>query len=394
MSCGLYGDNKRQPPSAPPPHTAQSAAKRTCLCAATPAATDLQATEQGNGSALIQDFKVAIFSAQPYVLEYLQRPLEAAIDRANLRFIEARLDKQTAELAHGCAAVCLFVNDACDGEVVEVLAKAGVKFITMRCAGFDKVDLGACAKHGIQVLRVPAYSPRTVAEHAFALAFTLARELHHQLPRVRVGNYTLNGIVGFELSRKTYGVVGTGNIGVELIRLLKCLDGRILAYDPYPSEEAKKLGVEFVSLEQLLQESDLVSLHCPLMPSTFHLINKERLDLMKPSAILINVSRGGLIDTNDLIAALEGNQLHGVAMDVYENEGNLFDQDFVELSSRDRMHAWDRRWAYLKSLPQVVVTPHSAFLTREALKNIADTTVENLRDCALGRPLRNEVKPR
>lgn len=321
----------------------------------------------------------------------MQEPLEKAFPADSLRWVEAKLDKNTAELAHGYQAICAFVNDCLDAEVVEVLARVGVKFVAMRCAGFDKVDLAACQEQGIKVVRVPAYSPRTVAEHAFTLAFCLARHIQLQVPRVREGNYTLNGLIGFELSGKTYGVVGTGNIGIEMIKLLRCLGGRILCHDPYPSEEAKSLGVEYVELEQLLGEADLVSLHCPLMPATFHLMNAERLALMKPTAILVNVSRGGLIDTNALLPALESNQLGGVGMDVYENEGNLFDEDWSEVSSRERMKKWDRRWAYLKSLPQVILTPHSAFLTQEALAGIAGTTIDNLRDCALGRPLANQV---
>ncbi|PSC71755.1 D-lactate dehydrogenase [Micractinium conductrix] len=343
---------------------------------------------------LLKDFCVAVFSAQTYVKDYLEGPLRATVEPKNLRFIEARLDSVTAELAHGCQCVCLFVNDNCDAKAVDVLADKGVRFIAMRCAGFDKVDLEACARRGIRVVRVPAYSPRSVAEHAFALSFALARELHNQIPRVKAGNYTLNGIVGIELSFKTYGVVGTGNIGIEMIKLLRCLGGRILAFDPYPSEEAKSLGAEYVTLEQLLAESDLVSLHCPLMASTFNLLNAERLQLMKPSALLINVSRGGLINTNALLDALERNQLRGAAMDVYENEGNLFDEDFTQYASKDRMTKWDRQWTMLKSLPNVIVTPHSAFLTQEALRNIADTTAENVRDCASGGTLRNEVLPR
>ncbi|PRW33160.1 D-lactate dehydrogenase [Chlorella sorokiniana] len=344
--------------------------------------------------AKVPNFKVAIFSAQSFVEDFLQEPLEKAFEEDHLKWIEARLDKETAELANGYDAVCLFVNDSCDASVVDVLAAGGVKFIAMRCAGFDRVDLSRCAHHGIRVVRVPAYSPRTVAEHAFALAFGLARHLQLQVQRVKMGNYTLNGLIGFELSGKTYGVVGTGKIGIEFIKLLRCLDGRVLAYDPYPSDEAIALGAEYVPLEQLLRESDLVSLHCPLFESNFHLMNQERLRMMKPTSILINVSRGGLVDTNALIVALEQNTIGAVGMDVYEDESRLFDEDWVEVSTKDRMHKWDRRWSYLKSFPQVILTPHSAFATKEALGNIADTTIDNLRACAAGQPLVNEVKPK
>ncbi|KAI3429413.1 hypothetical protein D9Q98_005508 [Chlorella vulgaris] len=349
------------------------------------------AAGDGTGS---KAFRIVVYSAQSYVLEFLHKPLVDAFGEDNVNFVEARLDKATAELAKGCSAACLFVNDVCDEEVVGKLADAGVKVIAMRCAGFDRVDLEAARRHGIDVVRVPTYSPRTVAEHAMALAYALARELKHQMQRMAAGNYTLNGVVGTQLSYKTYGVMGTGNIGIEMIKLLRAFEGRILCYDPYPSQVAKDLGVEYVELEYLLKESDLISLHCPLMPSTFHIMNEKHFNLMKPSCILINISRGGLIDTNALIAALEANKLAGVAMDVYEDEGNLFDEDFTDFSSRDRMAKWDRRWAYLKFLPQVIVTPHSAFLTHEALSSIAETTVQNLKEAAAGGKLTNLVKPK
>ncbi|PRW60617.1 D-lactate dehydrogenase [Chlorella sorokiniana] len=293
--------------------------------------------------------KVAVFGSFQYVVDFLKEPLTSIFP--NTTFFEVRLKPETAPLAKGFDAVCIFVNDRVNEAVCQQLEEGGVKFIALRCAGFDKVDLEACARHGIRVMRVPAYSPRSVAEHALALTFALARNLHLATSRVKEGNYALSGLVG----------LGFG-----------C---RVLAYDVYKSEELKSQGVTYCSLEQLLSESDIISLHCPLLPSTFHIINAERLALMKSTAVLINVSRGGLVDTDALLEALQSGRLAGVAMDVYEQEGPLFFRDYTNYSARERMKSWDRRFASL-----------------EALTNIADTTIDNLASGLLGCPLKNEVK--
>ncbi|KAL4539527.1 hypothetical protein Ndes2437B_g02104 [Nannochloris sp. 'desiccata'] len=346
------------------------------------------------------NFKVAVFSAVEYVVEFLQTPLSSAF--SEVKFFQARLDHDTASLVKGYDAVCLFVNDVCDAETIDTLADNGVRFIAMRCAGYDRIDVAAAQKRGIRVVRVPTYSPRSVAEMALTLIMAASRNLRPAIQKVSIGNYQLSGLVGLEVSGKTYGIVGTGNIGIELIKLLKGFEGRILAYDIYESEEAKAHGAQYVDLDTLLKESDIVSLHTPLLPTTRHIINKEKLQLMKQHAILINVSRGGLIDTKALMESLQlgddansssGGKLAAVALDVYDKEESLFFEDFTRFPANERMKKWDNAFTVLKSLPQVLITPHIAFLTQEALGNIADTTVENLHQCALGMNLANEVKP-
>ena len=338
--------------------------------------------------------RVAVYSTAEYVHEFLIPILQSNFTK--VKPLSARLDADTALLAKGYDAVCLFVNDICDAEVIETLAEGGVRFIAMRCAGYDRVDLEAAARYGIRVVRVPSYSPRSVAEMALALIMAAARNIRAATQKVAIGNYEASGLVGYELSNKTYGIVGTGKIGIELIKLLKGFEGRILAYDIYESDEAKALGAHYTDLETVLRESDVVSLHTPLLPSTRHLIDSERLDMMKNNSILVNVSRGGLVDTGALMAHLKKNdsKVAAVALDVYEQEESLFFEDFTKFSARERMKAWDNSFTVLKSLPQVIVTPHIAFLTHEALQNIADTTVANLKAAALGEELVNELKPR
>lgn len=347
------------------------------------------------------NFKIAVFSAVEYVVEFLDKPLNSAF--SDVKFFQARLDHDTANLAKGYDAVCLFVNDICDAETIDTLADGGVRFIAMRCAGYDRIDVAAAHKRGIKVVRVPSYSPRSVAEMALTLIMAASRNLRPAIQKVSIGNYQLSGLVGLEVSGKTYGIVGTGKIGLELIKLLKGFEGRILAYDIYECEEAKAHGAQYVDLDTLLKESDIVSLHTPLLRTTRHIINEEKLHLMKQNAILVNVSRGGLIDTKALMESLQhgdehpdkhsGGKLSAVALDVYELEESLFFEDFTRFAAKERMKKWDNAFTVLKSLPQVLITPHIAFLTQEALANIADTTVENLHECALGMDLVNEVKP-
>ncbi|KAL4447605.1 hypothetical protein ABPG75_004824 [Micractinium tetrahymenae] len=370
----------------------QAAAEPAAAAAAAKTvAPPVAATLTDEERALLKQKRIAVFGSFQYVVDFLREPLATIFDESKVTYFEVRLKPETAPLAKGYDAVCIFVNDRVNEEVCRALEEGGVKFIALRCAGFDKVDLEACKRHGLRVMRVPAYSPRSVAEHALALTFSLARNLHLSHQRVCSGNYALSGLVGFEVSGKTVGVVGTGKIGVEFCTLLKGFGCTILAHDVYESEALKAQGVQYVPLEQLMAESDIVSLHCPLMASTFHIVNAERLALMKPTAILINVSRGGLVDTDALLAALQNGRLAGTAMDVYENEGPLFFKDYTRYSARERMKAWDQRFAALVHMPQVLITPHSAFLTQEALGNIADTTSDNLVCACLGRRLANEV---
>ncbi|KAG2493320.1 hypothetical protein HYH03_008455 [Edaphochlamys debaryana] len=311
----------------------------------------------------------------------------------NSSFVEPALDKDTAKLAEGYDVVCIFVNDFLSAEVAEVLAKCGVKLVALRCAGYDRVDVAACAKHGIKVCRVPTYSPESVAEHAVALLFALNRHLHTANIRVRIGNYSLSGLVGMQLKGKVVGVVGTGAIGYEACRIFKGIGCNVIAYDVRPNPKVEALGIKYASLDEMLSKCDIVSLHCPLLPSTRHLVNKETLAKMKDGVVLINVSRGGLIDSDAVIDALEEGKIGALGLDVYENEQDLFFQDHTMYETTQRMGKWDRKFKILTSYPQVLVTPHSAFLTREALSNIAATTVQNIADFKLGRPLVCEVTP-
>ncbi|GIM00560.1 hypothetical protein Vretimale_5555, partial [Volvox reticuliferus] len=302
------------------------------------------------------------------------------------------LDKDTAKLAAGFDVVVAFVNDFVTAEVAEVLGKGGVQLIALRCAGFDRVDLAACAHHRIRVVRVPTYSPESVAEHAVALMFALNKHLHVAHLRTRMGNYALSGLVGVELQKKVVGVIGTGAIGTQACRILQGIGCNVLAHDVYPNATVEGMGIPYLSLDDMLPQCDIISLHCPLVPSTRHLVNKDSIKRMKRGVMLINVSRGGLIESDALFDALENGQIGSLGLDVYENEGGLFFVDYTMYDTQMRMQKWDRKFKTLLSYPQVLVTPHSAFLTQEALFNIATTTCQNIADFVLGKPLANEVK--
>lgn len=339
-----------------------------------------------------KNYSVAVFSSKRYVRDFFVKPLRDVFPNSN--FVEAPLDIDTAQLAKGYDAVVLFVNDRADAPVLERLAEGGVKTIAMRCAGFDRVDLEAAQRLGLTVVRVPTYSPQSVAEHAVAMMFALNRSLHKAHLRVSQGNYTLSGLVGMEITGKTVGVIGTGAIGAQACRLFKGLGMNVLAYDIRPNQYCVELGVEYTSVEDMLPRCHVVSLHCPLLPSTRNIVDAEAIKRMRPGTMLINVSRGGLIETNAIFDGLESGQIGALGLDVYENEDSLFFTDFTAMPTEQRMQYWDRRFRTLISYPQVLVTPHSAFLTTEALNNIATTTIENLTDCAMGRPCPNQVKPR
>ncbi len=296
------------------------------------------------------------------------------------RFHEFRLSEGTVAAAAGAQAVCLFVNDCANREVLAQLHAAGVRMIALRCAGFNNVDLAAAAEFGIAVTRVPAYSPHAVAEHAVALCLTLNRKIHRAYNRVREHNFSLHGLVGFDLAGKTVGVIGTGKIGKIAAQIFRGFDMRALAFDPYPSPEwAREKGVEYVSLGQLLSESDVVTLHLPLTPQTHHMLNAARIAGMKAGAMLINTSRGKLIDTPALMEALLRGHLGGVALDVYEEEEGIFFEDHSEHLLQDDI------LSRLLTFPNVLITSHQAFLTREALSEIARVTAENLARFAGGR---------
>jgi len=327
---------------------------------------------------------VAFFSTQSYDREYFERFNTMA--RHQLRFWETPLDEQTAQLAAGYDAVCIFVNDRCNAEVIKILKEKEVRLVALRCAGFNNVDLAAAKEHGLAVVRVPAYSPHAVAEHAVALILTLNRKTHKAYNRVREGNFSLERLTGFDLFQKTVGVVGTGKIGSVFAQIMLGFGCRVLAFDVYENQELVNKGVRYLPLNELLAASDIVSLHCPLNDQTRHLINAESLKKMKPGAMLLNTGRGALIDTKAVVAALKSGQLGYLGLDVYEQEEHLFFRDHSEMIIQDELIL------RLMSFPNVLITAHQAFFTEEALSEIATVTLQNISDFEAGVFLKNEVK--
>ena len=315
--------------------------------------------------------KTVVFDTKPYDREALERA--SAGSDIEWRFKEYRLSTETASATRGAQAVCIFVNDKADRSCLEALVGVGIKYIALRCAGYNGVDLSAAKALGLSVTRVPAYSPYAVAEHAVALLLALNRKIPRAVNRVRDLNFALNGLVGFDLHGKTAGIFGTGKIGRIAAQILRGFGMRVLAYDPFRSNEwAKQYGVEYTDSRTLARESEVISLHTPLTPQTYHIIRRETLELMKPGTILINVSRGALVDTKALIEALKCGRLGGVALDVYEEEEGVF---FEDLSGRILQ---DDELARLLTFPNVLITAHQAFLTQEALAEIARVTIANL----------------
>jgi D-lactate dehydrogenase len=303
-----------------------------------------------------------------------------------IRYIEGRLQGSTAELARDCDVVCSFVNDRLDAETLSRLHGLKIRLIALRSAGFNHVDLRAARELSLPVVRVPEYSPYAVAEHAVALMMTLNRKIHRAYVRVRELNFSIEGLMGFDMHGKTVGVVGTGRIGRVFVKIMNGFGCRVLAYDTNPNEALRKSGMaEYVSLERLYRESDVISLHVPLVPETRHLIDAKAVAQMKPEVLLINTSRGALIETQALVDALKGHKIGGAALDVYEEEEGVFFHDFsVEGVNDDLL-------ARLVSFPQVVITSHQAFLTKEALTNIAQTTLANITQFEKGESLTNQV---
>lgn len=324
--------------------------------------------------------KVSFFDAKPYDRLYFDQYAPAA--GVELDYIESRLDRFSAVMAVQCDAVCAFVNDQIDADTIRILQKNGVKLIALRCAGYNNVDLKAAAG-GITVVHVPEYSPYAIAEHAMALLLTLVRKTHRAYNRTREYNFNLNNLMGFDLHGKTVGVIGTGRIGRTFMELCRGFGMRILAYDPHPKEN---VPADYVSLERLCAESDIISLHCPLTKDTHHLIRRETLGWMKPGAYLINTSRGALIHAGDLLDAIRDRRIGGAGLDVYEEETELFYEDYSDTIINDEIITG------LLSKPNVLVTSHQAFLTREALENIARVTVQNIVQFFEGKPPVNEVK--
>ncbi|MFC0774728.1 2-hydroxyacid dehydrogenase [Terrimonas alba] len=325
--------------------------------------------------------KIAFFSTQPYDREYFVRYNKSH----SILFFDAQLNEQTVNLANGCDAVCVFVNDRLDEQVIEALAKTGIKIIALRCAGFNNVDLAVAKENAIAVVRVPAYSPHAVAEHALALIMTLNRKTHKAYNRVREGNFALNRLTGFDLYGKTVGIIGTGKIGQCFAHIMMGLGCKVVAFDLIANKELEKDGVEYLPLLKLLQQSQVVSLHCPLTEQTKHLINQQTLQVMQRGAMLINTSRGGLIDTPAAIEALKTGQLGYLGIDVYEQEEKLFFHDLSENIIEDDTIM------RLMSFPNVLITAHQGFLTDEALTQIALVTLKNLDDFGKSAPGENRV---
>lgn len=328
--------------------------------------------------------KVAIFSTKDYERQFL----EAGNDnhRHELFFLEPLLSRNTASLASGFPAVCMFVNDQADAATLDTLALNGTYLIALRCAGFNNVDLSRAAELGITVVRVPAYSPYAVAEHAVALLLTLNRKIHRSYNRTREGNFSLEGLMGFDLYGRTVGLVGTGKIGLIFAQIMKGFGCQLLGYDPYPDSKFAELGGKYVELPELLHTADIISLHCPLTPESHHLINERAITQMKPGVFLINTSRGALVNTAAAIEGLKSRKIGALGLDVYEQEADLFFEDLSDQIIQDDV------FERLLTFPNVIVTGHQAFLTQEALQHIAETTLSNITDFEQGRSLANEVK--
>jgi D-lactate dehydrogenase len=326
--------------------------------------------------------KVTVFSTKPYDRRFLQAANADA--RHELCFFEERLSRHTVVLQDEAPAVCIFVNDQCDAEVLAMLAERGCRLVALRCAGFNNVDLKAAEALGIKVARVPAYSPYAVAEHALAMILALNRKIHRAYNRVREGNFALDGLLGFDLHGKTVGILGTGKIGAILAGTLKAMGCRVLGYDPFPGPSFEAIG-RYVALQELLAESDVISLHCPLTPKTHHVINAAAIAQMKPGVMLINTSRGGLIDTQAVIRGLKERQIGYLGLDVYEQEADLFFENLSETIIQDDY------FQRLLTFPNVLITGHQAYFTETALQNIADATLGNVTSFERGERLANEV---
>lgn len=315
--------------------------------------------------------KVVFFSTQPYDIQFFN--LHKDEFGFELVYFESALSKKTVSLAENAEAVCVFVNDKLTSEVMDLLAAQGVKIIALRCAGFNNVDLEAAKRNGIKVCRVPAYSPEAVAEHAVAMLLTLNRKTHKAYNRVREQNFSLNGLLGFDVHNKTIGVVGTGNIGKAFCKIMLGFGCKVSAFDVIANKDLEAIGVEFKPLQAVL-ESDIISLHCPLNDQTKHIINDSTIAMMKKGVMLLNTSRGGLIDTKSVIQALKSGQIGYLGIDVYEQEEKLF---FRDLSSDIIQDDLIQR---LMSFPNVLITAHQAFFTEDALSQISTTTLKNIKD--------------
>lgn len=328
--------------------------------------------------------KVAIFSTHNFELPFLDQA--NLTHRQELKYISTHLSLETVKLAEGCTAISAFVGDVMNQAVLEQLARQGTKFIALRSAGYNHIDLQAAAALGIRVARVPAYSPNAVAEHAVALMLALNRKLYKAYNRVRDGNFNLDGLLGFDFCGKTVGVIGTGKIGSLVAKIMTAFDCKVLAYDIEKNQDCVKLGAEYVTLDKLIEQSDVISLHCPLTAQTRHMINAAAVEMARPGVMIINTSRGALVDTRALIQGLKTGKIGYVGLDVYEEEEALFFEDHSNKIIDDDV------FSRLLTFPNVMITGHQGFFTENALENIAETTMQNLCDFAQGGAIPNEVR--
>ena len=328
--------------------------------------------------------KIALFSAKAYDRDHFELANQAF--GYKLDYFDVRLDPKTARLAHGYPVVCAFVNDDLSRAVLTDLAANGTQVLAMRCAGYNNVDLQAAKELGIRVVRVPAYSPEAVAEHAVGLMMTLNRRIHKAYQRTRDANFSLDGLVGFNMHGRTAGIIGTGKIGIATLRILKGFGMRLLVSDPFQNQAALDLGAEYVDLDTLFQESDVISLHCPLFKENYHLLDAQAFAKMKKGVMIINTSRGGLLDATAAIEALKQGTIGALGLDVYEEEQELFFED------KSNEVITDDVFRRLSACHNVLFTGHQAFLTKEALLAIANTTLDNVRSFAAGNTNGNEVE--
>lgn len=327
--------------------------------------------------------RIAVFSTKPYDEQFFN---QANIQHQyTITYFEPRLTSKTATLADGFEMVCVFVNDQLDRQTLELLAQGGTRLIALRCAGFNNVDLVATADLGMTVVRVPTYSPYAVAEHTLGLILTLNRKIHRAHNRVRESNFALEGLLGFDIHGQTVGIIGTGTIGQVVARILHGFGCKIIAYDPYPDESLSSLGLRYVDLSTLLSESDIITLHCPLTPETRHIVNPDSLSQMKYGVMLINTSRGALLDTVAVIESLKSGKIGYLGLDVYEEEADLFFEDLSDDVIQDDV------FMRLLTFPNVLITAHQAFFTRDALMQIAQTTLQNISAFHNNQPLMNIV---
>lgn len=328
--------------------------------------------------------KVAVFSAHQFEKDFFQRGNQTY--QQALTFFDAALNEQTAGLACGFEVVCCFVTDHLGSATLEKLKAAGVRLITLRCAGYNNVDLQAAQNLALPVVRVPAYSPHAVAEHAVAMLLSLNRKIHRAYARVRELNFSLEGLIGFDLCGKTIGVIGTGRIGRVFAKIMKGFDCEVIAHDLHPDQSlVKNQTLEYVALDELYRRADVISLHVPLVPATKHLLDAAAFSSMKPGAIVINTGRGALIDASALVGALKSAQLGGAALDVYEEEDGIFFNDVSNQVLQDDV------LARLLTFPNVLMTSHQAFFTKEAMLNIVDTTLKNISEFESAQSLKNQV---